>query len=126
MTKKREFASFYEFYPFYVSQHHLRVTRVLHATGSFLGLAVGAKAIMAGPRWQILLFPVLGYSFAWFSHFVIEKNKPATFGYPLHSFRGDWMMIAKMLIGKDGQTQELAADWLRDHPEDRPGSYVVE
>ncbi|OCF40073.1 hypothetical protein I317_06148 [Kwoniella heveanensis CBS 569] len=32
------------------------------------------------------------YGFAWISHFFVEKNKPATFTYPVWSLRGDLKM----------------------------------
>ena len=38
--------------------------------------------------------------FAWIGHFIFEKNKPATFQYPLYSFIGDWVMLKDILIGK--------------------------
>ena len=37
---------------------------------------------------------------AWVGHFFFEKNKPATFDYPLYSFRADWIMYWQMLTGK--------------------------
>jgi hypothetical protein len=40
------------------------------------------------------------------AHFFIEKNKPATFQYPLWSFMGDYKMIWMMLNGKiDGEVK---------------------
>ncbi len=33
-------------------------------------------------------------------YFFIEKNKPATFKYPLYSFIGDWIMLKDIIIGK--------------------------
>ena len=44
--------------------------------------------------------PVAGYGFAWVGHFVFEKNRPATFQYPLYSLLGDWVMFKDMLTGK--------------------------
>ena len=41
-----------------------------------------------------------GYGWAWFGHFFIEKNKPATFYFPLYSFMGDWVMFTEILKGK--------------------------
>ena len=50
----------------------------------------------------ISLFPaflLVGYAFAWFAHFIVEKNRPATFKYPLYSFVSDWVMYGKILSG---------------------------
>ena len=43
---------------------------------------------------------VAGYAFAWVGDFFFEKNRPATFTYPLYSFMGDWVMWRDMLIGR--------------------------
>jgi hypothetical protein len=52
-------------------------------------------------NWRFIpLGLLLGYGFAWVGHFFIERNKPASFHYPLWSFRGDWKMWALMLRGR--------------------------
>lgn len=33
-------------------------------------------------------------------HFFFEKNKPATFKYPVYSLMGDWVMFVHILTGK--------------------------
>jgi hypothetical protein len=33
-------------------------------------------------------------------HFVFEKNRPATFNYPLYSFRGDFQLLFEVWTGK--------------------------
>ena len=107
MTDDR-YKSFSEFWPFYVHEHSQPGTRILHLIGTVIGLSVMVYFIATG-RWY--LFPlgfVPGYAFAWFAHFVIEKNKPATFKYPLWSFMGDYKMIAMMLTGKIGRELEKA------------------
>jgi hypothetical protein len=48
----------------------------------------------------ILLIPVFGYFFAWLGHFVFEKNRPATFKYPMYSLMGDFRMYFDILTGK--------------------------
>ena len=40
-----------------------------------------------------------GYACAWVGHFFFEKNKPATFKYPVQSFVSDFRMYADILRG---------------------------
>ncbi|MET0217740.1 MAG: DUF962 domain-containing protein [Burkholderiales bacterium] len=94
------YRSFAEFYPFYLSEHRNRTCRRLHFFGSALVLAVVAAAIATrNPLW-LLAAPVAGYGFAWVGHFAFEKNRPATFQYPLYSLMGDWVMFRDMLTGR--------------------------
>ena len=94
----KTYASFREFYPFYLSEHRNRTCRRLHFLGSALGLACLAAAIATANAWFILLGLVLGYALAWTGHFFFEKNRPATFRYPLYSFAGDWAMFRDILM----------------------------
>jgi len=97
---ERRFRSFSEFWPYYLSEHSRPATRLLHYIGSLAGIAV-IVALIASGKWY--LFPlafVPGYAMAWIGHFFVEKNRPATFTYPLWSFIGDWKMLAMMLTGK--------------------------
>jgi hypothetical protein len=96
----RRFASFAEFYPFYLSEHADRTCRRLHFVGSTVGLACLAMLVFTGrPAW-LLAGLVAGYAFAWIGHFAFEKNRPATFKYPFYSFVGDWAMYRDMLVGR--------------------------
>jgi hypothetical protein len=97
---QRRFKSFSEFWPFYVSEHSKNGTRILHLVGTSVGIAVMGYFIAVGPWWLFPLGLVPGYGAAWLSHFLIEKNKPATFEYPLWSFMGDYKMIALMFTGR--------------------------
>ena len=50
-----------------------------------------------------LLFPagvVFAYGCAWAGHFGVEKNRPATFQYPLWSFVSDLRMWSHMVRGR--------------------------
>jgi hypothetical protein len=91
--------TFHDFWPYYVRAHAQRRTRVLHAIGSTLALVCIALAIFVNP-WFLLGAPLIGYSFAWYSHFYVEHNKPATFGHPFYSLAADFVMLWKIVTGK--------------------------
>jgi len=91
------FASFREFYPFYLSEHTHPTCRRLHFIGSTLVLLVVIVAIARRDVRWLWLAPVAGYGFAWIGHFFFEKNRPATFSHPLYSFVGDWAMFRDIL-----------------------------
>lgn len=92
--------NFIEFWDFYVLEHSFRQTRRLHFIGSMLGILIVALLIITGFWYLFPLALVPSYGFAWYSHFFIEHNRPATFKYPLWSFIGDWKMVWFMLTGK--------------------------
>ena len=96
----RQFKSFAEFWPYYLGEHSKPATRVLHAFGSFAAIAMIIALIAIGKWWLFPLALIPGYAMAWIGHFFIEKNRPATFTYPLWSFMGDWKMLALMLTGR--------------------------
>lgn len=98
--KVTEYQSFKEFYPFYLSQHNNSVCRLLHFIGSLVVLAILASVVISGSFAWLFALPVAGYGFAWVGHFIFEKNRPATFTYPLYSFAGDWLMFWEILTGK--------------------------
>jgi hypothetical protein len=96
----RKYASFAEFYPFYLGEHANRTTRRLHVLGSGLALLCVAALLLTGDPWWLAAGLFAGYGFAWFSHLAVEKNRPATFRHPLYSFMGDWVMFWQILTGK--------------------------
>jgi hypothetical protein len=91
--------SFRQFWPFYVRQHARPMTRALHFVGSTAALTLAAVAVVTGRPWLLLVTPVVGYGCSWLGHFGFERNKPATFKYPLYSFAADWVMFGKILSG---------------------------
>jgi hypothetical protein len=92
---EQQFTSFREFYPFYLNEHRNQTCRRLHFVGSTLALlCLVALAVTRNP-WWLLAGVICGYGFAWVGHFFFEKNRPATFKYPLWSFMGDWVMYAQ-------------------------------
>ena len=94
------YGSFTEFYPFYLGEHRNAICRRMHFVGSTLVILAFVEAALSGDWRWLPPIPLLGYGFAWIGHFFFEKNKPATFRYPLYSLIGDWTMYRDMLTGK--------------------------
>jgi hypothetical protein len=103
------FATFRDFYPFYLSEHRNPTCRKLHFAGSSLVLGLILAAIVTPHLWLLWLVPIAGYGFAWVGHFAFEKNRPATFKYPAWSFMGDWVMYWQLLTGKIPFDERAAA-----------------
>lgn len=96
----KQYKSFHDFYPFYLSEHSHPICRLLHFVGTLLIVIVLITTFITG-RWFLLIsLPFLGYGFAWIGHFFFEKNRPATFTYPLYSLMGDWVMFKDILLRK--------------------------
>jgi len=94
------FQSFKQFYPFYLGEHQNLTCRKLHFFGSCLVLLSLFNLLITGKIIFLLYALLCGYGFAWIGHFFFEKNRPATFKYPIYSFIGDWVMFKDILIGK--------------------------
>ena len=101
MTSNSErFQSFKDFYPYYLSEHENITCRRLHFVGTSLIVILWIYVLWTQNWLWLLLTPVIGYGFAWAGHAFYEKNRPATFTYPLWSLMGDWKMWFEILIGK--------------------------
>jgi len=95
-----KYPKFEDFYPYYLTEHSNLVCRRLHFIGTALVLLTAVYILITGSWQMVWLLPVLGYGFAWAGHFFFEKNRPATFSYPLYSLMGDWVMFRDILTGK--------------------------
>jgi hypothetical protein len=95
-----------EFWDFYVSEHSQPATRLLHFVGTSLGILLLIFFVASGQWYFFPAFFVVGYAFAWFAHFAVEKNKPASFRFPLWSLISDFKMMGYMLIGRMGREVE--------------------
>jgi hypothetical protein len=100
MGEAREFRSYSEFFDFYLAQHSEPANRWLHAVGTTTGVAIAVVAFATHHPWYAFLWPVVAYGFAWTGHFIIEKNKPATFGHPWWSLISDFRMLGLMVTGR--------------------------
>lgn len=95
----QRFKSFAEFWPFYVGEHTKPLTRILHFIGIAALFPITGLAIFYSGYFFIAL-PIVAYGFAWYGHYFVEKNRPATFQYPLWSALGDFKMFFLMCTGK--------------------------
>lgn len=93
-----DFNSFRDFYPFYLGEHQNVTCRRLHFIGTGLVIATALYVLATGKWLLLLLLPVFGYAFAWAGHFFFERNRPATFKYPLYSLAADFVMFKDILL----------------------------
>lgn len=103
MAESKQFTSYDEFFVFYLQQHRNPANRAWHAAGTTLGILTVLAAFALGHPWFAFLFFPIGYGCAWTGHFLLEKNKPATFGHPFWSFISDFRMLWLMITGRLGK-----------------------
>ena len=121
MTQER-IATFEEFWPFYVREHSKKATRTMHFVGTTAFMACAAGALLLRKPKLLLAMPLAGYGPAWFSHFFIEKNKPASFTYPVWSLLADLRMWSLTLRGvMDAEVDRVMAMQPREAPENDNG-----
>ena len=105
---EKKYKTFWDFYPYYLTEHSDPVCRATHYIGTTGLFVVVAAAVYFGNAKLLFLLPVVGYGFAWLGHFAFEKNKPATFQYPLYSLGTDFVMYFHFLTGQITQKVEEA------------------
>jgi hypothetical protein len=101
MKSGQRINSFKSFYPYYLEEHKKSGTRILHFVGTSGFIVSIVIAVYSGNYWFLPGGIVLAYAFAWTGHFFIEKNKPATFQYPLWSLLSDFKLYFQIIIGKE-------------------------
>jgi hypothetical protein len=84
----------------------------MHLAGTGLATVLLAAGIATVNIWLILSAVLAGYAPAWVAHFALEKNRPATFRYPVWSLISDFRMALTWLTG--GLQRELERAGIRD------------
>ncbi len=109
MNKKQQIDNFTDFWDFYISEHSNLYNRLLHFIGTSLAIILLIWFLIEGMWLYLPLCLVCGYGFAWVGHFFVEKNKPASFQYPIWSFISDYVMLFYMISGKmNSEIQRVA------------------
>ena len=104
----KEYRTFQAFWPFYLREHSRAATRNLHYIGTSLVVALALVGLFTGTWWLLIAMPVAGYLFAWIAHWRVERNRPATFTYPLWSLFADFKMWWLWLTGRLGPELDRA------------------
>ena len=94
-----------QFWPYYLREHARAGTRKIHYLGTSLVLLCALVTVASGKWALLILLPLAGYGPAWVAHFFVERNRPATFRYPLWSLVSDFRMFFTWLSG--GLPREL-------------------
>lgn len=91
--------TFEDFWPHYVRAHSSKGNRTMHFIGTSAAMAMVGTGVLTGNWLLVAGAPLVGYGCAWFGHFVLEGNVPATFGHPAWSLKADFVMWRKILNG---------------------------
>jgi hypothetical protein len=96
----REFATFTEFWTYYVGEHTHVGNRALHYIGFVAALACLVTAGVTQTWLPLACAPLAGYAFAWMGHALIEGNRPATWGWPAWSLVAEIKMVGLAGLGR--------------------------
>jgi hypothetical protein len=91
---------FYEYYQYYLTLHQNKWCRRMHVLGQFATISFVVATIYLKFWILLLATPFVVYPFAWFGHYVFEKNEPAAFSNPLWAKACDWIMLKDWILGR--------------------------
>mmetsp|Transcript_10021 Transcript_10021/g.10945 ORF Transcript_10021/g.10945 Transcript_10021/m.10945 type:complete len:124 (-) Transcript_10021:163-534(-) len=98
--KTSDFRNWDEFYAFYLTEHSNGINRVLHIIATCWSMFMFYTIFITIGSIFYLPMALTAYVPAWIGHFFFEKNKPATFKYPLYSLISDYRMFKDLITGR--------------------------
>src|SRR5689334_19985380 len=96
----QRYTTFADFWLLYAREHSHPLNRALHFFGTSLFIASGPAAVLVGDARLLLVGVACGYGFAWIGHFFVQRNRPASFRFPVYSLIADFVMYGKILRGQ--------------------------
>ena len=98
---ENKYQSFKEFYKgYFLVGHKHKYTKLFHFI-AIAGAILLALIFLFTLQYRFLFAAIFcGYSISVISHYLFEKNHPATYRYPFYSFLGAFMMFFEILAGK--------------------------
>ena len=112
--KPTRLATYDEFWAFYLSEHGQPGCRALHYVGASVAFGLALRfGWLASTVCGMCALPA-AYACAWAGHFLIERNRPATWRYPLWSLRAELELCLSALSGRlYGEFERLGVPYRR-------------
>ncbi len=109
--------NFDEFWPHYLEQHRRAGCRVMHYLAAITAVTLLVIACCAACPWTMMSVPIAAYLLAWLGHALIERNRPATWRYPVWSLRAEVRMVTLAVRGRLGDELRRAGPGTSARPD---------
>ena len=98
---KKEYESLDAFYKgYFLIGHKHKYTKLFHFVAIGGAIILGITFFITLDYWFLLAGFAVGYGLSIVSHYLFEKNEPATYSDPVYSFFSAFRMFFEILIGR--------------------------